>query len=335
MKQLVRNFATYLLRHLFGPVGRSEIIRASISPKNHLQNMRGIDRHTYKFESARLSGETYSCALGDNGCFIGYVDDACVFERYATERQWAPSLIKFIKRIHSNGQGTYIDIGANIGLTVIPVARHCGVPCIAVEAEPGNFRLLKANVALNDVDNLIRPIHFAAYSHSTKIEIELSDHNFGDHHIKPPNSPNAVPEIRATKTYTVDAKPLDEVIFPETLSTPITIKIDTQGSEPFVLAGATQLLRRTDLLVLEIDPKLLARLDLSLRDLFDQIRPAEFSHAFWSTFDNTESRPTSGIKDANEALDDVDMYFAKGGSQYLDLVLFRESLDVPDAWIEH
>lgn len=47
------------------------------------------------------------------------------------------------------GSGTYLDIGANIGLTTIPVAQNPRVACKAFEPAPHNFRYLSHNVAAN------------------------------------------------------------------------------------------------------------------------------------------------------------------------------------------
>ncbi|MBD2081299.1 FkbM family methyltransferase [Leptolyngbya sp. FACHB-17] len=50
----------------------------------------------------------------------------------------------------------------------------------------------------------------------------------------------------------VPALPLDEIVLEKKLEAPYLIKIDTQGSELDVLQGATALLQKTDLIILEV-----------------------------------------------------------------------------------
>jgi FkbM family methyltransferase len=55
----------------------------------------------------------------------------------------------FSNFFQANDGGTYLDIGANIGLTTIPIAQLPDVQCIAFEPAPENFRNVQANVRAN------------------------------------------------------------------------------------------------------------------------------------------------------------------------------------------
>ena len=43
--------------------------------------------------------------------------------------------------------GTYLDIGANIGLMTVPFARDPRIRCLAFEPDPTNFGFLQRNIA--------------------------------------------------------------------------------------------------------------------------------------------------------------------------------------------
>ena len=63
---------------------------------------------------------------------------------YASTGRWAEHTNELIGRFFDKaGRGTFLDIGANIGLTTIPVARRANVACHAFEPEPENFRNLR------------------------------------------------------------------------------------------------------------------------------------------------------------------------------------------------
>jgi FkbM family methyltransferase len=278
-----------------------------------------MERSNYRFALARELNESFLFASGASGDFIGNINDNCVFERYVREGTWSPGLIEFLNIKFAAGNGTYIDIGANIGLTVIPIAKRCGVRCIAVEAEPNNFRLLKSNLALNDVDHLVSAHNFAAYSKHTILSFELSAHNFGDHHI----SLHEATAGDLNRTIKVEARRLDDLTNSLTLQHPIICKIDTQGAEPDVLKGGQNLIRQTETLIIEADPKLLARQNYSLDDLLSPLEAAGFSHGFIAMFDQDYPTATSDRSDIKDLLESAKSQLFEGSIPYLDLVLSR------------
>ena len=55
----------------------------------------------------------------------------------------------------------------------------------AVEPETENYKLLKTNIILNDLDNKIIPYNYALSNLDNEIiKMELSNNNFGDHRIR-------------------------------------------------------------------------------------------------------------------------------------------------------
>ena len=180
------------------------------------------------------------------------------------------------------GGGTYLDIGANIGLTTIPVAQNPKVHCIALEPEPTNFRNLIANITANCEHGNVRALQLAAFSQAASIELELATGNLGDHRLRL-TSASGLMEEHARPTIQVDAAPLDDVVGP--IKGALAIKIDTQGSEPFVFAGGKQTLERADLLIQEFWPYGMGRMG---GDVEQVIRYLE------KTFDTLSIRSNNG-----------------------------------------
>jgi hypothetical protein len=67
-------------------------------------------------------------------------NDRFVLPEYAATGTFAETVTSALTDFLRGG-GTYIDVGANIGLTIIPVARNPNVHCLAFEPEPVNFNL--------------------------------------------------------------------------------------------------------------------------------------------------------------------------------------------------
>jgi FkbM family methyltransferase len=173
------------------------------------------------------------------------------------------------------GGGTYVDVGANIGLTTIPVAQNPSVDCVALEPEPSNFNYLSLNVAANCPHRNVRLHQLAAFSERKRLQFELSPANLGDHRIRLADADGKLDEQKR-RTIEVDAVALDDLINPTRM--PIAVKIDTQGAEPFVITGGPKLLASTSLLIIEIWPYGIARMGGSLepivtllRDSFDMV----------------------------------------------------------------
>jgi hypothetical protein len=98
---------------------------------------------------AKRAGITGFVAQGDAGVIRGALDDDTGLKRYAADGVWSPHQVSLFRDVFAGRGGTYLDIGANIGLTVIPIAQNPNVVCHAFEPEPSNFRYLCENVAVN------------------------------------------------------------------------------------------------------------------------------------------------------------------------------------------
>jgi hypothetical protein len=73
-----------------------------------------------------------------------------------------------------------VDIGAHMGRYTIISSKRVGAngKVVAIEAHPSNFEMLKSNIKLNQLTNVI-PLNYAAYSKETKINLYLPDEESG------------------------------------------------------------------------------------------------------------------------------------------------------------
>lgn len=218
------------------------------------------ERNAHLFQLLVEAGAKTIVVEGKNGEIEGFVSDRTVMLKYFKNRVWASETVACARRVLAGG-GTYIDLGANIGLTTVPVAGLDGVTCIAVEAMPENARLLRLNLARNDVADRVT-IHAAAIAtEDGPITLEVAPENKGDHRIRTARTPEGGRYGEARRhTTEVAGKPLGALVEADSLVHPVVMKLDIQGAEPFALDTGAAVFRETDLLLTEYWPYGLARL---------------------------------------------------------------------------
>ena len=129
---------------------------------------------------------------------------------------------------------TLVDVGANIGTVCIPaVGRGVAEQAIAIEPDPVNVALLRANVAMNGLDGRIRCIENAVGPDDHReVLLELSEENKGDHRIA-----SASGVTRDRRAVSVQMRRLDSLV-PSLDPSRDLIFMDVQGYEKNVLDGA-------------------------------------------------------------------------------------------------
>ncbi len=198
------------------------------------------------------------CAEGKYGPFLGAEADQVVHGHYREHGVWEPELLELLtERLFPEGKGTFLDLGANIGLISIPLAVRRAVRCYAFEPEPLNYELLCRNAAAHGVSEKIEPFNLALYSEKSTLSFELSSDNYGDHRVRArepdPRDSDSYDESER-KVIQVAAERLDDVLSPDALERPIVMKVDTQGCEVRVFAGAQRWLASVDYLICEYWP---------------------------------------------------------------------------------
>jgi FkbM family methyltransferase len=207
-------------------------------------------------------------ARGEYGLIEGDIRDSEIFRSYTTRGVWTPELDRELASVFADGgAGCLIDVGANIGLSTIPVARNPLVTCHCFEPEPRNFAHLTFNVAENCPSGNVVLHNVALFDRAAELEFELSSNNMGDHRVRVlPTSKGAYAED-VRETIRVRAARLDDVLPLESIQLPIAVKIDTQGAEPQVVAGAPAILQKTTLLHMEFWPYGMRRAGGSIKDM--------------------------------------------------------------------
>jgi FkbM family methyltransferase len=148
---------------------------------------------------------------------------------------------------------TAVDVGANVGLHTVVLARAVGPKghVLAVEPEPSNVGRLRGNVARNNLTNVeIHPLALADRAGPGELHIATD----GMYH-----SLGVIHEGRAAgRDVSVPTETLDQ-IWERAGSPPVSfVKIDTEGTELRVLQGAERLLGAESpaLLVENRDPRI-------------------------------------------------------------------------------
>jgi FkbM family methyltransferase len=144
-----------------------------------------------------------------------------------------------------------VDIGAHMGRYTIISSKRVGAngKVVAIEAHPGNFEMLKSNIKLNQLTNVI-PLNYAAYSKETKINLYLPEVESGY------TIYNTIMSNRARtedKFVEVSANTLDYLLQLNEITDVNWVKIDVEGAEFEVLKGASNVLSKSKDIALLIE----------------------------------------------------------------------------------
>jgi FkbM family methyltransferase len=145
---------------------------------------------------------------------------------------------------HSSGSGDldlFIDIGSNIDSICIPAAaRKLCQRAVAFEPMPHNCRLLRTNIALNDLVEKITVHECAlAATDGLTLQLEFSQYNLGDNRVRVASAPGAYNEEKRS-IIDVTSRKLDPINLRD-LGRHSLIWMDVQGYEGHVLDGAKRL----------------------------------------------------------------------------------------------
>jgi FkbM family methyltransferase len=153
-----------------------------------------------------------------------------------------------------------VDVGANIGFFSLKFARWVGPAgrVIAIEPEAVNARTLRLRVERARLKDVVNVVEAAASDSPGFVPFVRNPLHPGDHHIGPGGKP-----LRAVT--------LDELTAGEAQRVSL-VKVDVQGAEMMVLAGAGRLLaEQRPALFMEIDDEGLAEFGSSARDLLAKL----------------------------------------------------------------
>lgn len=176
------------------------------------------------------------------------------------------SFLREIGRCPPAGQGTLLDIGANIGVISIEMLKLGEVArAICIEPEPVNYAILEENVRKNGLRSRVHSQRVAVGdTTTTELVFEVSKLNSGDHRVRVPAPMPPEDRYRESEreTIKIGAATLDTLVesLPQAFREPWSVLwIDVQGYEGHVYRGARRLLSTGIPVVSELWPYGLAR----------------------------------------------------------------------------
>ncbi len=166
-----------------------------------------------------------------------------LMKRGVWESHETPILLEHVRAGHR-----IVEIGSNIGYHTVQLGRAVGHAghVHAFEPDPNNRAILSLNIAEHRLGDIVH-VHAAAVSdRAGTATLSRHGHNMGGHSLIRDNVDNPV------GTVSVVTVKLDDVLADEAVD---LIKIDAEGAEPAVLAGARQMIaRERPVLFMEIWP---------------------------------------------------------------------------------
>jgi FkbM family methyltransferase len=155
---------------------------------------------------------------------------------------------------------TAIDVGANIGFFTLRFARWVGPAghVIAIEPEARNFASLRRRVTRSGLSDIVTCVQAAAADRNGELRLALNPGHPGDHHLAADGEP--VAGVR-----------LDDLVVSDARAVTL-VKIDVQGAEAMVLAGALGLIKaHRPAVLVEVHEPSLTRLGSSRREVVDSL----------------------------------------------------------------
>jgi len=157
---------------------------------------------------------------------------------------YEPSVTELFKKLLKKGM-VVVDIGANIGWYTLTAAQRIGTKgsVHAFEPEPLNFQFLTRSITTNNYSNVA-----ANEICISNIEGQLAFHlaltNLGSH--------STIPRPDRPREIYVESTTLDKALM--NLKSIDILKIDAEGSEPEVLEGGANTLKKTRHIIMEWNP---------------------------------------------------------------------------------
>jgi FkbM family methyltransferase len=196
-----------------------------------------------------------------------------------------PNEFAFLDKVLAPGM-TFIDAGANDGLFTLFAAQRVGPTGQVWAFEPSEreFLRLRRNLQLNQLNN-VRSFKLALAQRQGEAEIKIAD----DEHSGQNTLGDFAYQIELARCERVPTSRLDDLVHQECLPRVDIIKLDVEGSELSVLAGASGVLRKLrPLLLLEINENALQFQGTSGATLVEFLRSNDYEIY---GFDQTTGQP--------------------------------------------
>jgi FkbM family methyltransferase len=160
-------------------------------------------------------------------------------ETFYTEE---PQTVEWLGRIGPDA--VFWDVGANVGLYSLYPAKKVGCRVLAFEPEAQNFALLMENISLNGLQEYVRAANIPLtrkFGVGTLLAHELT--KGGAHNSFISGDPETGQETCSRRVKQVQfGVSMDELVFEHGFDCPSHVKIDVDGIEPEIIAGADKVL---------------------------------------------------------------------------------------------
>lgn len=168
-----------------------------------------------------------------HGPMLAFTGDRFMTPPLEKRGEYAPEEWAILDQV-TKPRMTVVEIGANIGTHTIPLARKCAPgPLFAFEPQQRVFQVLCANLALNNIGNVLAYPDACGEAEGWAVMPQLDYDavwNFGGVSLQPADRPGVKVRVIALDSFDLPTLGL--------------LKIDVEGFEPMVLRGARQTIAR-------------------------------------------------------------------------------------------
>ena len=211
---------------------------------NILNDSGGIIRRWHDFINFRKQTDFITCTAEGLSYVATSKDNLLISRMYATQQNYSANDMKtfqaLVKQYYGIDESTgyFLDIGANIGTTCIYFAKKLApnLKVLAFEPDPENFKMLRINTILNDMDSKTLAVNCGLGDKFDEMTMYRNLSNPGANSIF--KYENDMPSEN------IKIIPLDDYLAEKNIAAQDVkyIWIDTEGFEPQVVLGAKNLL---------------------------------------------------------------------------------------------
>jgi FkbM family methyltransferase len=194
-----------------------------------------------------------------------FLYDSPAFKNFLKDNLHEAGEVKFLESIVKEGMQV-IDIGANIGITSVAIAKRIrrGGTLYSFEPLPEYFNILKDNVSSNGLKN-VKAYELAVTDQIGRVDFYRKELSSG------------IVFEEGAKKLEVPTITIDRFVSEEKIGRIDLINMDCEGSEPLVLRGAEGTLSKNKVKIFcEIHHDFLKQLGQSVEDIVQYLQGLEF-----------------------------------------------------------